>query len=60
MLLKHNKSLMVSLGDYKVCYLREKYCGVGKHEIFTESLFRVYFLELRQSSAFVVKGITIK
>lgn len=41
MLLKHNKSLMVSLGDYKVCYLREEYCAVGKHEIFTERLFRV-------------------
>lgn len=36
MLLKHYKSLMVSLENHKVCYLREKYCGIWKQEIFTE------------------------
>lgn len=49
MLLKH-KSLMASLDNYKVCYLREKYCGVWNQEIFTEGLFGVQFLEPRQSS----------
>lgn len=45
---------MASLDNYKVCYLREKYCGVWNQEIFTEGLFEVKFLEPSQSSAIII------